>query len=465
MKATRRRRLLGHAVALGVAYAGLSAMVTAITSLGATTGATFWPGAGLTVAVLLVCPRREWPALLAAVAIAEFAMDLVLGYGLGLAVSWALVNTAEPAVAAWLLRRGGRAAPDLSRLPDLARFVAFAVMAAPLLGALVGTTASVIVTGDAWWPRLPQWWVGDGIGALVVAPLLLLALTGRWHLPRPKQTWPLALLVATAGIALGPWEFPGTIGGEFLVLPVLGLVALRLRTPGAAVAVLFVATLVVVGTALGTGPFAQPDALHGLVIAQMFLAMNALAALSAAAVMTDLGSRDELERGLRRYNEALLNSAGDGICGLSVQGSVTFANPAALRLTGHDIDGLRGCDLHATLQHSRPDGTPYASQDSPILASLCDAAVHRCDRDVFWRKHRTSFPVEYTSTPLLEDDTTTGAVVIFKDISERREVERVKDELTSVVSHELRTPLASIRGRWAWCRAALFVRRLRRPSA
>lgn len=290
-------------------------------------------------------------------------------------------------------------------------------------------------------------------------------LTGRWHLPRPKQTWPLALLVATAGIALGPWEFPGTIGGEFLVLPVLGLVALRLRTPGAAVAVLFVATLVVVGTALGTGPFAQPDALHGLVIAQMFLAMNALAALSAAAVMTDLGSRDELERGLRRYNEALLNSAGDGICGLSVQGSVTFANPAALRLTGHDIDGLRGCDLHATLQHSRPDGTPYASQDSPILASLCDAAVHRCDRDVFWRKHRTSFPVEYTSTPLLEDDTTTGAVVIFKDISERREVERVKDELTSVVSHELRTPLASIRGRWAWCRAALFVRRLRRPSA
>ena len=96
MKATRRRRLLAHVVALGIAYAGLSAIVTAITSLGATTNATFWPGAGLTVAVLLVCPRREWPALLAAVAIAELAMDLVLGYGLGLAVSWALVNTAEP---------------------------------------------------------------------------------------------------------------------------------------------------------------------------------------------------------------------------------------------------------------------------------------------------------------------------------------------------------------------------------
>ena len=304
----------------------------------------------------------------------------------------------------------------------------------------------MIVTGDPWWPRLPQWWVGDGIGVLVVAPLLLVVLSGRWQQPRPKEAWPLALLVASAGIALGPWEFAGDTGLPFLVLPVLGLAALRLRTPGAAVGVLFVSLLVVAVTALGAGPFAEPDAFQGLVVAQMFLTMNALVALAVAAVMTDLLSRDELERRLRRYNEALLNSAGDGICGLSVEGAVTFANPAGLRETGHGIDELRGCDLHVTLQHSRPDGTPYAAQDSPILASLRDGEVHRCDRDVFWRKDGTSFPVEYTSTPLLEDGTITGAVVIFKDISERREVERTKDELTSVVSHELRTPLASSRG-------------------
>ena len=156
-------------------------------------------------------------------------------------------------------------------------------------------------------------------------------------------------------------------------------------------------------------------------------------------------ARQRLDR-VRRNNEALLNSAGDGICGLSVHGTVTFANPAALRLTGQDIEEMRGRDLHATLQHSRSDGSPYARTKSPILESLRDGEVHRCDRDVFWRKDGTSFPVEYTSTPLLEEGRITGAVVIFKDITERREVERVKDELTSVVSHELRTPLASIRG-------------------
>jgi diguanylate cyclase (GGDEF)-like protein len=299
MTAVRRHRLFAHAVALGVAYAGLSAIVTAITSFGATTGATFWPGAGLTVAVLLVCPRREWPALLGAVAIAELAMDLVLGYGLGLAVSWALANTAEPAVAAWVLLRGARAAPDLSNRQDLARFIGFAVLAGPLLGAVVGTAAGMIVTGDAWWPRLPRWWVGDGIGVLVVAPLLLVVLTGRWHLPRLKETWPLALLAATAGVALGPWAFAGTTGLPFLVLPALGLAALRLRTPGAALAVLLVAVLVEAVTALGAGPFADPDAFRGLVVAQMFLTMNALVALAVAALMTDLVSRDEVERRLR----------------------------------------------------------------------------------------------------------------------------------------------------------------------
>ena len=294
-----RRRLLMRAVALGVAYAGLSAIVTAVTSFGATTGATFWPGAGLTVAVLLVRPQREWPALLGAVAIAEVGMDLVLGYGPGLAVCWALVNTAEPAAAAWVLRRGGRAAPDLSNRQDLARFIGFAVLAAPLLGALMGTAAGVLVTGDAWWPRLPRWWVGDGIGVLVVAPLLIVVLTGRWELPRLRETWPLAVLAATAAIALGPWEFAGATGLPFLVLPALGLAALRLRTSGAAVGVLLVAMLVEAVTALGAGPFADPDAYSGLVVAQMFLTMNAVVALAVASLMSDLVSRDDVERRLR----------------------------------------------------------------------------------------------------------------------------------------------------------------------
>ena len=81
-----------------------------------------------------------------------------------------------------------------------------------------------------------------------------------------------------------------------------------------------------------------------------------------------------------------------------------------------------------------------------MSASLQDGTVHRCDADVYWRKDGTSFPVEYTSTPILEADRVVGAVVVFKDISERRELERSKDTFVASVSHELRTPLTSILG-------------------
>ena len=79
-------------------------------------------------------------------------------------------------------------------------------------------------------------------------------------------------------------------------------------------------------------------------------------------------------------------------------------------------------------------------------ASLLDGAIHHCDSDVYWRKDGTSFPVEYTSTPIVQDGRIRGAVVVFHDVTERRTIERIRDEFTSVVSHELRTPLTSIRG-------------------
>ena len=152
-----------------------------------------------------------------------------------------------------------------------------------------------------------------------------------------------------------------------------------------------------------------------------------------------------LERA-NRHNEALLNSAGDGIYGIDRYGITTFANPAAALLTGYDVEAMVGRSRHDAFHHTRPDGTAYSPYDCPVSASLEDGTVHRCDTDVYWRKDGSSFPVEYTSTPIFEAGAVVGAVVVFKDISERRELERARDDFVASITHELRTPLTSIRG-------------------
>src|SRR5271156_4276351 len=123
-------------------------------------------------------------------------------------------------------------------------------------------------------------------------------------------------------------------------------------------------------------------------------------------------------------NKAILECAGEGIYGLDRDGMTTFANAAAIRMTGWSLDDLLGKLQHSVIHHSRPDGTPYPREFCPIYAALRDGEVHHVEDDVFWRKDGTSFPVAYTSTPLKRDGVSIGAVVVFRDITKRKNRER-----------------------------------------
>ena len=123
-------------------------------------------------------------------------------------------------------------------------------------------------------------------------------------------------------------------------------------------------------------------------------------------------------------NRMILESAGEGIYGLDPDGKTTFANAAAAKMIGYQPEELLGKLQHAILHHTRPDGTPYPREECLIYASLRTGTTHHVDDEVFWKKDGTSFPVEYTSTPIWKDGELTGAVVVFKDITDRREAEQ-----------------------------------------
>jgi PAS domain S-box-containing protein len=131
----------------------------------------------------------------------------------------------------------------------------------------------------------------------------------------------------------------------------------------------------------------------------------------------------ETVRQLSLQKELILNSAGEGIYGLDLDGRVTFINPAAARMLGWDAAELPGRTPHDVLHHTRPDGSAYPREECPIHAAFTDGQVHRVDSEVFWRKDGSSFPVEYTSTPIRDNGRVVGAVVTFRDVTERRRSE------------------------------------------
>jgi len=121
----------------------------------------------------------------------------------------------------------------------------------------------------------------------------------------------------------------------------------------------------------------------------------------------------------------ILEAAGEGIYGLDCQGLGTFANPAAIDMLGWTLDDVIGQPVHEIHHHSHADGSPYPREACPVYAALRDGRVHREEDEVFWRADGTCIPVEYTSTPIRDSDgNQLGAVVVFRDISERKQSER-----------------------------------------
>lgn len=153
----------------------------------------------------------------------------------------------------------------------------------------------------------------------------------------------------------------------------------------------------------------------------------------------------------------LLESTGEGIFGIDLDGHCMFINRAGARMLGHAQASVLGRNMHELTHHSHPDGSPYADTECPIFNAFRRGLPCRIDTEVFWRRDGSAFAVEYSSHPIMDGAEVRGAVITFVDITERRRaaqaLQQAKDELGLRVAErtrELSQALAQLRELTAW---------------
>jgi len=328
-----------RAVALAGVYAGIYELITVGTSFGTSVGSTLWPASGVTVSMLLLRPRREWPFYLVAIGVADFTMDIAsAGFPARIAIGLAVANVGEPWLSATLLHRRLPGRIDLSRLRDLGLFYFAAGVCGPMLSATVGSVWNWLLGGGAVWPFGGRWFVGDALGVIVVAPLIL-AFAGTGFRPALTHARKVAFALTFAVIAVAlPWRFSASIGLPFLVIPALSVTGILLGTRAAALAVFAAGGVVETLSTIGTGPFAGTGDFTGLLSAQLYLVACSASGLTAAALMAGLVSREEMA-----LHDSLTGLASRRLLmdRFSVACSHLARRPGAVGLMFVDLDGFK----------------------------------------------------------------------------------------------------------------------------
>ena len=260
-----------------------------------------WPPTGIALASLLLFGTRLWPGILAG----ALCANLVAGASLPVAGAIATGNTLEALAGCWLLRRVAGFDVRLERVGDVLSLIFLGAICSTALSATAGVVSLRLggTVGPAMaWPTFRAWWLGDMLGELVLAPLLLVWIS---RPPLARRRWQVAeaVLLGAGLVVCGLLVF-GDVGREggllrqsYVIFPLLLWAALRFAQYGAVSGVFLVSAIAIAGTAMGLGPFVRGALAESLLYLQVFLGVAAVTALTVAAAIAErsraVEARDE----------------------------------------------------------------------------------------------------------------------------------------------------------------------------
>jgi PAS domain S-box-containing protein len=395
-----------------------------------------WPASGAALACLLLFGWGCWPAIAVAAFLVNFFSPLPPAAALGLAGG----NTVAALAGAFLLRRIPGFQPSLTRLRDMLGLIVFAAALSPTISASVGTGTFFLFGIKPWASVAPGWlgtvapgwlmyYLGDALGILLAAPLLLSfrELAEVRSSARTLELGGLLLLAAFTSELLFAERFLFAAHHSVLALLVFPFVlwaAIRFGVTGTALTTALTASIAVIATAHGFGPFAKDLAFINALLLQLFFATVAVSGLLLSAVMAER-RRTELERenlireqaaeaaaqeSERRYRQ-IVEIANEGIWTLDAQGRTTLFNRQLASMLGYEPEEMAGRNaLEFCL-----DASPAFLQG----AGTSEIRLRKKDGDELWAK--------LSATPIPDEQHGTGGMLfMLTDITEHKRAEEAQ---------------------------------------
>jgi len=266
-----------------------------------------WPPAGIALCGLLLFGLRLWPGVALGATLATFSTGAPLLAALGTGVG----NTLGPVAGAYLLQRFVGLHPSMDRLRDVLGLVGLAAMLSTTISATLGVACLAAfgvlpwsIYGVVW----HTWWLGDAMGVIVIAPLVLAWAADRRLSLGPRRIAEAAALMVgllfVSELVFGRL-MPITVSRAplaFIVFPFIVWAALRFGPRGAVTAVAITLSFAVWGTAHGRGPFQRGTLNESLLLLHAFMSIVAVTAMVLAAISAE---REGARRALQELNAAL----------------------------------------------------------------------------------------------------------------------------------------------------------------